>query len=79
MQHVLIHRHPAAFPNFAKMALLRRPVSGLVTIDLRLPKLKAQWHVVNPKSLTVAGAAQELLARLRREIHLFPSFTCMAG
>lgn len=33
MQRVLNHRHPAVFSNFAKMAFVVRPVSGLARLD----------------------------------------------
>ena len=57
------HRHPAVFlARLHIKAIAIRPVSGLVTITLRLPrycfnKTIAQWPVVKLESLTVAGAA----------------------
>jgi hypothetical protein len=40
-------------------SIVARPVSGLVNIEFTPSQGLSQWHVVNFKSLTVAGAAQE--------------------
>ncbi len=45
-------------PRGTSVKCVRRPVSGLASLDVSPSQADAQWHSTHPHSLTVAGAAQ---------------------